>query len=146
MAGEGLEELGVGLDEGAHVAEPLADDEQAERPILAPQRPDDCILEPTRTQKCVESVRGAPAREQHRRASRGDLAKCRSVLGGELLLRVHEQLALRTADAPQRPLVLGGREQQDLRVLGAQQPARGDEQLPDRESELGRPCVARIDS
>ena len=36
MAGEGLEELGVGLDERAHVAEPLPHDEQAERPALAP--------------------------------------------------------------------------------------------------------------
>ena len=35
MAGEGHEQLDVGLVERADVAEALADDEQSERPVLA---------------------------------------------------------------------------------------------------------------
>ena len=51
---------------------------------------------------------------------------------------MHEQLALRTADAPQRPTAVGSRKEEDLRVLGAEQPARGDEELSDGEPELRR--------
>ena len=36
------------------------------------------------------------------------------------------------------PSVVGGRQEQDLGVLGAEQPAGGDEKLPDREAELRR--------
>ena len=51
---------------------------------------------------------------------------------------MHEQLAFRTADASQGPSVVGGRQEQDLGVLGAEQPTRCHEKLTDREPELRR--------
>jgi hypothetical protein len=51
---------------------------------------------------------------------------------------MHEQLASHTAHAPERSFALGGRQKEDLGVLGAEQPARGDEELPDRKPELRR--------
>ena len=51
---------------------------------------------------------------------------------------MHEQLALGTADAPQRRFVVGSRQQQDLGVLGTEQPARSHQKLADGEAELGR--------
>ena len=79
-----------------------------------------------------------------RRASRlaepigRDLRERGRVLRGERFLGMHEQLPFRAADAPQRPSAVGGRQQQDLGVLGAEQPARSHQQLPDREAELRR--------
>ena len=73
MAGEGHQQLDVGLVERADVAETLADDEQPERPVLAAERRDDRVLEPPRPQERVECMGGAPPREQRRRADRGDL-------------------------------------------------------------------------
>ena len=138
MAGEGHEQLDVGLVERADVAETLTDDEQPERPVLAAERRDDRVLEPARLQERVECMGGAPPREQRRRADRGDFCERGRIPRREPLLWVHQQLALRTADAAQRPLLVCGREEEDLAVLGAEQAARGDEKLPDREAELRR--------
>jgi hypothetical protein len=51
---------------------------------------------------------------------------------------MHEQLASHTAHASERPFAVGSRQEEDLGVLGAQQPARGDEELPDRKPKLRR--------
>ena len=51
---------------------------------------------------------------------------------------MHEQLTLRTADAAQRASFVCGRQEEDLRVLGAKQASGGDEKLPDRKAELRR--------
>ena len=136
VAGEGAEELDVGLGEGADVAEALAHDEQAERPGLAAQRGHDRVLEPARAKERVECLCRAAPRKQHRRSGGRDLRECGSVLRREPVLRVHEQLALGSADAAQRTFAVGGGQEEDLGVLGPKQPARGDQQLPHCETEL----------
>ena len=138
MAGEGAEQLDVGLGERADVPEALADDEQAERPVLAAQRSHDRVLEPARGEERIEGVCRTAPREQHRRAGGGDLRERRGILRRELVLRMHEQLAFGSADAAQGAFALGSRKQEDLGVLGAKQPARGDQELPHREAELRR--------
>ena len=108
-------------------------------PVLAAQRRHDRVLEPARAQECVERVGGATAREQRRASrSRRSAVERGGVVGSKALLRVHEQFAFGAADTAQRPLRVGGREEQDLGVLGAEQPARGDQQLTDRETVLRR--------
>src|SRR5581483_10791153 len=138
MAGEGPEELDIGVGERADVAEALADDKQPERPVLALERGNDRVLEAARTKECVESVGGAAPREERGRADRGDLAEGGGLLGRKPLLRMHEQLAPCPADAPQRPFLVGGREEKDLRVLGPEEPPCCDEKLPDGQAELRR--------
>ena len=49
---------------------------------------------------------------------------------------MHQQLALRTADAAQRPSLVRRREEEDLGVLGSEQAPGGDEKLPDREAKF----------
>ena len=139
MAGEGLEQLDVGFDERADVAEAFPDHEQSERPILARvAAPTIASSSPRDRRNASKAFGRAALREQHRRARGGDRSEGRGIRRSESLLRMHEQLALRTAHAPQRPVAVGGRKKEDLGVLGAEQPARGDEELSDGEPELRR--------
>ena len=56
VAGEGLEQLDVGVAERADVARTLADHEQPDCPVLAAQRADDRVLQPARAQERIEGV------------------------------------------------------------------------------------------
>src|SRR5206468_4490249 len=125
VTGKGHEELDVGLGERADVAEALTDDEQAEGSVLTAEWRDDRVLEATGTKESVECTGGTAPREQRRRADGGDLGERGGILRREPLLRMHEQLALSAADAPQRPALVRRRQEQNFRVLGAQQPPGG---------------------
>ncbi len=139
MAGEGHEQLDVGLVERADVAEALSPttsnpnvrSSPRSGATIASSSPRDCR---NASNAWVARRRVSSVAEPIEAISANAAASPRE----KPLLRVHEQLALRTADAPQGPSFVGGREKEDLGVLGAEQPTRGDEELPDREAELRR--------
>ena len=128
MARERLQEGDVLARERAHVPDPVADQHDPERALLTDEGAHQSIAETAGAEERFERMGRTPARKQDRMRRGGDRSD-RSIIDRIERDAFHQPLAIGAAHAPQRILALHGRQEQDLRVIGAEQPPRGHEQL-----------------
>ena len=136
VADERLEQALVVAAEGDDVPGAVADDDQAEDAVLAAKRCDDRVRQLACGEVAVERVR-RPGRGEQDRVRPGSERREHLRVGGAHDVGVGVHLALRAERAPQ-PLLGPDRAQEDLGVLGPDELPGRDEQLADREAELGR--------
>ena len=132
---ERLQERDVFPGERADIADPVAHQQDAEGPLLAREAAHDRIVETAGAEEPVELVARAPTREQDR-LGRGCDRTDRALVDGGNGHTLHQAFTVLAAHALQGFLARHRREQEDLRVVGAEQATGRDQQLAHREAEL----------
>ena len=146
VTGERLEQVDVLAAEGGDVADPVADDQQPERPVLAAEGADDRIVEVARGEHAVQVVRLAPPAEQCRPARRrrcGAPARRPGPAARRSASAPRCRRRRRCGSAARRCPAAGGGSRR-TRPAGAA--CADPSSWPTAWPNSGAPCVARIDS